>query len=172
MDSQRQRMLCIGCRGKCANAAPTRGTRASEVASSGRCTGHRPKVRHTHTTSQKKRRTSLKGPPRLLRLFLLHALLRFDWTSQLYFNNPPSEWSSSCKYVYGSARPVLIALTAHRELPRVPKDSYYDKYKRPTAALYRARQPFLIRNALTGLCIVGFVAGVCESPVHHLIYGY
>ncbi|KAK6439763.1 hypothetical protein LTR95_004034 [Oleoguttula sp. CCFEE 5521] len=48
-------------------------------------------------------------------------------------------------------------------LGRVPQSSYYDAQNRPTAALYRARQPYLIRNTITGLCIMGFVAGVCTS---------
>lgn len=51
---------------------------------------------------------------------------------------------------------------------RLPQSSYYDKHNRPTAALYRARQPYLIRNAVTGLCIMGFVAGVCTSQRHTL----
>ncbi|CAK4032038.1 hypothetical protein DOTSEDRAFT_19113 [Lecanosticta acicola] len=45
-------------------------------------------------------------------------------------------------------------------LGRIPQSSYYDKYNRPSAALYRARQPYLVRNAITGVCILGFVAGV------------
>ncbi|KAF2724927.1 hypothetical protein K431DRAFT_300343 [Polychaeton citri CBS 116435] len=40
---------------------------------------------------------------------------------------------------------------------RIPQASYYDKHARPTAALYRARQPYLVKNAVTGLCIIGFV---------------
>ncbi|KAK4507225.1 hypothetical protein PRZ48_000960 [Zasmidium cellare] len=43
---------------------------------------------------------------------------------------------------------------------RIPQSSYYDKNNRPTAALYRARQPYLIKNAATGLVIFGFVAAV------------
>ncbi|GAB7364972.1 hypothetical protein MBLNU230_g5756t1 [Neophaeotheca triangularis] len=43
---------------------------------------------------------------------------------------------------------------------RIPQSSYYDKNNRPSAALYRARQPYLVKNAVTGLCIIGFVAGV------------
>lgn len=51
----------------------------------------------------------------------------------------------------------LIELTLYR----LPHSSYYDNRNRPTAALYRARQPYLVRNAITGLAIFGFVAGVC-----------
>ncbi|CAD0096334.1 unnamed protein product [Aureobasidium mustum] len=39
---------------------------------------------------------------------------------------------------------------------KIPQSSYYDKYNRPTAALYRARQPYIVKNALTGLAIFGF----------------
>ncbi|KXT06064.1 hypothetical protein AC578_1403 [Pseudocercospora eumusae] len=45
-------------------------------------------------------------------------------------------------------------------LGRIPQSSYYDHRNRPTAALYRARHPYLIRNAVTGLCIVGLTAGI------------
>lgn len=45
---------------------------------------------------------------------------------------------------------------------RIPQASYYDNQNRPTAALYRARQPYLVRNALTGIGIFAFVAGVCK----------
>lgn len=47
-------------------------------------------------------------------------------------------------------------LTRHR----IPASSYYDQQNRPSAALYRARQPYLVRNAVTGVCIIGFVAAV------------
>ncbi|KAK6434164.1 hypothetical protein LTR95_009653 [Oleoguttula sp. CCFEE 5521] len=50
-------------------------------------------------------------------------------------------------------------------LGRVPQSSYYDAQNRPTAALYRARQPYLIRNTITGLCIMGFVAGVYSYTI-------
>ncbi|KAK3659050.1 hypothetical protein LTR56_001487 [Elasticomyces elasticus] len=45
-------------------------------------------------------------------------------------------------------------------LGRIPQSSYYDARNRPGAALYRARQPYLVKNAVTGLFIIGFVAGV------------
>ncbi|KAF1826120.1 uncharacterized protein K489DRAFT_386580 [Dissoconium aciculare CBS 342.82] len=43
---------------------------------------------------------------------------------------------------------------------RLPQSSYYDQKNRPSASLYRARQPYLVKNAITGLCIFAFVAGV------------
>jgi cytochrome c oxidase assembly factor 3 len=42
----------------------------------------------------------------------------------------------------------------------IPRSSYYDKNYRQTAALIRARRPYLVKNALTGLGIFGFCAGV------------
>jgi cytochrome c oxidase assembly factor 3 len=43
----------------------------------------------------------------------------------------------------------------------MPQSSYYDKQNRPTAALYRARQPYLAKNIMAGLALLGFVGGVC-----------
>ncbi|KAF2151396.1 hypothetical protein K461DRAFT_295453 [Myriangium duriaei CBS 260.36] len=43
---------------------------------------------------------------------------------------------------------------------KIPQSSYYDRYNRPTAALYRARRPYLVKNAFTGLGIFCFAAGV------------
>ncbi|MCJ1388069.1 hypothetical protein MMC18_000913 [Xylographa bjoerkii] len=42
----------------------------------------------------------------------------------------------------------------------IPRSSYYDKNYRQTAALIRARQPYLIRNIVTGTAIFGFAIGV------------
>jgi len=44
---------------------------------------------------------------------------------------------------------------------RIPQSSYYDARNRPSASLYRARQPYLVKNALTGVAILGFSAAVC-----------
>ena len=46
---------------------------------------------------------------------------------------------------------------------RLPSHSYYDKDNRALASLIRARQPYLVKNALTGLAIVTFVGAVCTS---------
>ncbi|KAH0564791.1 hypothetical protein GP486_001820 [Trichoglossum hirsutum] len=45
-------------------------------------------------------------------------------------------------------------------MPLVPRSSYYDKHYRQSAALLRARRPYLIKNAVTGLAIFGFAIGV------------
>ncbi|KAF1346883.1 hypothetical protein BDV97DRAFT_400773 [Delphinella strobiligena] len=46
-----------------------------------------------------------------------------------------------------------------------PQSSYYDRYNRPTASLYRARQPYLIKNAITGIVILGFAIGVYSFTI-------
>ncbi|KAL1302424.1 hypothetical protein AAFC00_002817 [Neodothiora populina] len=48
---------------------------------------------------------------------------------------------------------------------QTPQGSYYDRYNRPTASLYRARQPYLVKNALTGLGIFAFVIGVYSFTI-------
>ncbi|KAG8626931.1 hypothetical protein KVT40_005876 [Elsinoe batatas] len=57
---------------------------------------------------------------------------------------------------------MLVAESLGGELrgEEVPQSSYYDRYNRPTAALQRARRPYLVKNALTGLGVFGFAVGV------------
>src|SRR2546429_204845 len=43
------------------------------------------------------------------------------------------------------------------------KSSYYDKDYRAGAALLRARRPYLVKNAVTGIALFGFCVGVCMS---------
>ncbi|KAI9702061.1 MAG: hypothetical protein M1836_001405 [Candelina mexicana] len=45
-------------------------------------------------------------------------------------------------------------------MPPIPRSSYYDKHYRQSPALIRARQPYLVKNALTGMAIFGFVISV------------
>ncbi|KAH0545048.1 hypothetical protein FGG08_000819 [Glutinoglossum americanum] len=45
-------------------------------------------------------------------------------------------------------------------MPLIPRSSYYDKHYRQSAALLRARRPYLIKNAVTGIAIFGFAIGV------------
>ncbi|KAI9809009.1 MAG: hypothetical protein M1825_002298 [Sarcosagium campestre] len=47
-----------------------------------------------------------------------------------------------------------------------PRSSYYDKHYRQTAALIRARQPYLIRNLITGTAIFGFAIGVYAFTIN------
>ncbi|KAL8761537.1 MAG: hypothetical protein Q9184_002357 [Pyrenodesmia sp. 2 TL-2023] len=45
-------------------------------------------------------------------------------------------------------------------MPLIPRSSYYTKDYRQTAALIRARQPFLVKNIFTGLGIASFAIGI------------
>jgi hypothetical protein len=49
-------------------------------------------------------------------------------------------------------------------LPILKRSSYYDSDYRQTAALIRARRPYVFKNAFMGLAIGGFAIGVCECP--------
>ncbi|RKF53764.1 Cytochrome c oxidase assembly factor 3, mitochondrial [Golovinomyces cichoracearum] len=51
-------------------------------------------------------------------------------------------------------------------MPFIPKSSYYDKNYRQTPALIRARRPYLVKNALTGLSIFIFVTGVYSWTIN------
>lgn len=48
-------------------------------------------------------------------------------------------------------------------LPILKRSSYYDADYRQSAALIRARRPYIFKNALTGSVIAAFAIGVCES---------
>ncbi|KAH8820322.1 hypothetical protein F5884DRAFT_763610 [Xylogone sp. PMI_703] len=45
-------------------------------------------------------------------------------------------------------------------MPILPRSSYYDKDYKPSAALIRARRPYLVKNTLTGAGIFAFAIGV------------
>ncbi|KAL9100604.1 MAG: hypothetical protein Q9163_004041 [Psora crenata] len=49
---------------------------------------------------------------------------------------------------------------------RLPRSSYYDKHYRQTAALIRARQPYLVRNIFTGLGLFAFTIGVYSWTIN------
>ncbi|PQE07077.1 Cytochrome oxidase assembly 3 mitochondrial protein [Rutstroemia sp. NJR-2017a BBW] len=42
----------------------------------------------------------------------------------------------------------------------MPRSSYYDKNYKQSAALIRARRPYLVKNAITGAGIFAFAVGV------------
>ncbi|KAK2810251.1 hypothetical protein FQN50_003221 [Emmonsiellopsis sp. PD_5] len=46
------------------------------------------------------------------------------------------------------------------------KSSYYDKDYRAGAALLRARRPYVIKNAITGLALFGFCIGVYSFTIN------
>ncbi|KAI9846488.1 MAG: hypothetical protein M1837_003908 [Sclerophora amabilis] len=48
----------------------------------------------------------------------------------------------------------------------IPRSSYYDRDYRQTAALLRARRPYLVKNIVTGAAIFGFAIGVYAFTIH------
>lgn len=48
--------------------------------------------------------------------------------------------------------------------PRHSQNSYYDDRMRQGASLVRARRPYIVPNALTGIGLFAFVISVCQSP--------
>jgi len=48
----------------------------------------------------------------------------------------------------------------------IPRSSYYDKNYRQSAALIRARRPYLVKNALTGVGIFAFCIGVYAFTIN------
>ncbi|KAL1627006.1 hypothetical protein SLS54_002545 [Diplodia seriata] len=51
----------------------------------------------------------------------------------------------------------------------IPRSSYYDKNYRQAPALIRARQPYLVKNIVTGAAIFSFAIGVCKLR-HELLH--
>ncbi|EAQ93561.1 predicted protein [Chaetomium globosum CBS 148.51] len=43
------------------------------------------------------------------------------------------------------------------------RSSYYDNRNRQSAALIRARRPYLVKNAVVGLSISAFAIGICTA---------
>lgn len=54
-------------------------------------------------------------------------------------------------------------------IDRFPRSSYYDSDYRQSAALLRARKPYLIPNIIGGVTVVAFTLGVCEWPGSYLL---
>jgi len=50
-------------------------------------------------------------------------------------------------------------------MPVIPRSSYYDRNYKQSAALIRARRPYLIRNSLTGLGLFAFCMGVYSFTI-------
>ncbi|KAG9234340.1 hypothetical protein BJ875DRAFT_16475 [Amylocarpus encephaloides] len=55
---------------------------------------------------------------------------------------------------------VLAAIYTSRNMGILPRSSYYDEHYKQSAALIRARRPYLIKNAITGIGLFGFCIGV------------
>ncbi|KUI66305.1 Cytochrome c oxidase assembly factor 3, mitochondrial [Cytospora mali] len=45
----------------------------------------------------------------------------------------------------------------------IDHSSYYTRASSQSAALLRARRPYLVKNAITGLGVAGIAVGVCTS---------
>ncbi|KAF4990886.1 cytochrome oxidase assembly mitochondrial [Fusarium heterosporum] len=45
-------------------------------------------------------------------------------------------------------------------MPASPHSTYYDRRLRQGPALVRARRPYLVKNAVTGLGLLGIVGGI------------
>lgn len=52
--------------------------------------------------------------------------------------------------------------------PSLPRSSYYTRDNRQTAALIRARQPYLVKNIFTGIALTTFVISVCKYHDRHI----
>ncbi|KAF2836326.1 hypothetical protein M501DRAFT_980363 [Patellaria atrata CBS 101060] len=51
-------------------------------------------------------------------------------------------------------------------MPVIPRSTYYDRNYRQSEALIRARRPYLIKNALTGLSLFCFAVGVYSFTIN------
>lgn len=83
----------------------------------------------------------------------LMMTLTCDYKSQRHFHRTIHD---------GHVRIILCDLASLLiQRIRLPRSSYYDKHYRQSAALIRARQPFLIRNIATGVGLCAFTVAVC-----------
>lgn len=48
---------------------------------------------------------------------------------------------------------------------RYDQSSYYTRANVQSAALLRARRPYLVKNAIAGIALFGITAGICRCPV-------
>jgi cytochrome c oxidase assembly factor 3 len=48
------------------------------------------------------------------------------------------------------------------DIRSLKRSSYYEADYRQSAALIRARRPYIFKNLATGFVIIGFAVGVCE----------
>ncbi|MCJ1238989.1 hypothetical protein MMC14_006981 [Varicellaria rhodocarpa] len=51
-------------------------------------------------------------------------------------------------------------------MPILPKSSYYDAHYRQSAALIRARQPYLIPNIIGGTVLFAFTMGIYAFTIN------
>lgn len=58
---------------------------------------------------------------------------------------------------------VNMYATRALRMPILKRSSYYENDYRQSPALIRARRPYLVKNAITGIAIMSFALGVCTS---------
>lgn len=56
---------------------------------------------------------------------------------------------------------TMLRPTRALRMPILKKSSYYEADYRQSPALIRARRPYLVKNAITGVAIMSFAIGVC-----------
>lgn len=64
--------------------------------------------------------------------------------------------------LYPAAKHLLTVVSLPCSHDGFGKSSYYERSHRQSAALIRARKPYLIKNAILGSAVAAFAAGVCE----------
>ena len=69
---------------------------------------------------------------------------------------------------HGSTVCTTSSLPAHQDLSlsspyRFERSSYYNEDFKPGLSLLRARRPFLVKNAITGLSLFGMCVGICKG---------
>jgi hypothetical protein len=77
--------------------------------------------------------------------------------NELFLNNSHSNQDASVNFY---AIIILVGDLADK-MDSIPRSSYYDKHYKQSAALIRARRPYLIKNITTGIGLFGFCIGVC-----------
>lgn len=65
--------------------------------------------------------------------------------------------------IAGAYTQIRMYASRALRMPILKRSSYYDADYRQSPALIRARRPYLIKNAITGIAIMGFAFGVCTS---------
>lgn len=55
-------------------------------------------------------------------------------------------------------------------LARIPRSSYYEADYRQGKALLRARRPYIVKNAITGACILAFTVSICMLPFYPFLF--
>ncbi|KAL8872738.1 MAG: hypothetical protein Q9174_001677 [Haloplaca sp. 1 TL-2023] len=53
-----------------------------------------------------------------------------------------------------------------KRIPILPPSTYYTRDQQATAALLRARRPYLVKNIFTGLGVASFAIGVYAFTIH------